>query len=94
MKPHERKPSSAPTQIALIEDRWKYIFNVRNGSEELFDLAVDAAEQTNVARLHAEICARLRQRLAAWTEANRRQYLQSGRDQPDAAPTDSPAVAL
>ena len=60
--------------LGVREDRWKYILNVRDGSEELFDLTVDPGEQRNVGGLHPDICVRLRRRLAAWTEANRRQY--------------------
>jgi arylsulfatase A-like enzyme len=63
--------------LGVREDGWKYILNVRDGTEELFDLRTDETEQKNLARLHPDICARLRRRLAAWTEANRRQYLQA-----------------
>ena len=61
--------------LGVREERWKYILNVRDGTEELFDLTLDPGEQQNVGGLHPEICVRLRRRLAAWTEANRRQYL-------------------
>ena len=61
--------------LGVREDRWKYIFNVREGSHELFDLAADPDEQKNVAAMQPELCARLRRHLAAWTEANRRRYL-------------------
>jgi hypothetical protein len=60
--------------LGVREDRWKYILDVRDGRDELFDLSVDPGEQKNVAGLHPDVCARLRSRLAAWTEANRRQY--------------------
>jgi arylsulfatase A-like enzyme len=60
--------------LGVREERWKYVLNLRDGREELFDLDADPAEQTNLASLHSDICARLRQRLAAWTEANHRQY--------------------
>jgi arylsulfatase A-like enzyme len=61
--------------LGIREDHWKYILNVRDGTEELFDLTLDPGEQQNVGGLHPEICVPLRRRLAAWTEANRRQYL-------------------
>lgn len=68
--------------LGVREDRWKYIFNVREGSHELFDLVADPDEQKNVAAMHPELCARLRRHLAAWTEADRRRYL---RDEPKGA---------
>jgi arylsulfatase A-like enzyme len=66
--------------LGVREGRWKYIFNVREGSHELFDLQTDPDEQTNVAAAHPDICARLRRHLAAWTDANRRQYLREDAD--------------
>jgi len=52
--------------LGVREEQWKYIYNVTRGREELYDLGKDPDEQQNVAALHAEICRRLRQRLAAW----------------------------
>ena len=60
--------------LGVREDNWKYIFDLREGSEELYDLSRDPSEQQNLAMLQPERCARLRQRLVAWTDANRRQY--------------------
>jgi arylsulfatase A-like enzyme len=60
--------------LGVREDNWKYIYDLRDGTEELFDLDRDPNEQRNLAANETERCARLRQRLAAWTEANRRQY--------------------
>lgn len=62
--------------LGVRENAWKYILNLRDGTEQLYDLSADADELKNVAALHPDICTRLRRRLAAWTEANRRQYLQ------------------
>ena len=44
------------------------------GVEQLYDLDRDPTEQHNLAMRHPDRCARLRQRLAARTEANRLQY--------------------
>jgi arylsulfatase A-like enzyme len=61
-------------RLGVREGSWKYIFDLREGVEELYNLDLDPTEQQNLARAEPERCARLRQRLAAWTEANRRQY--------------------
>ena len=60
--------------LGVREGRWKYVLDLREGVDQLFDLEADPNEQHNVAKTEPERCARLRQRLAAWTEANRRQY--------------------
>jgi arylsulfatase A-like enzyme len=60
--------------LGVREENWKYTFDLREGSEELYDLSSDPTEQHNLAAGQPERCARLRQRLAAWTDANRRQY--------------------
>ena len=60
--------------LGVRESNWKYIFDLREGVEELYDLDHDPTEQQNLATAQPERCARLRQRLAAWAEANRRQY--------------------
>jgi len=61
-------------RLAVREANWKYIYNVHDGRDELYDLQADPLEQRNVAAQHPDRSDRLRQRLAAWTEANRRQY--------------------
>jgi arylsulfatase A-like enzyme len=60
--------------LGVREENWKYMFDLREGVEELYDLSTDPTEQRNIAAREPERCARLRQRLAAWTDANRRQY--------------------
>jgi arylsulfatase A-like enzyme len=60
--------------LGMREGNWKYIFDLREGAEKLYDLDRDPTEQRNLATAQPERCARLRQRLAAWTDANRRQY--------------------
>ena len=61
-------------RLGVREASWKYVYNLRDGREELYDLDRDPMEQRNVAGQQPDRCARLRQRLAAWAEANRRQY--------------------
>jgi arylsulfatase A-like enzyme len=60
--------------LGLREGNWKYIFALREGVEELYDLDRDPDEQRNLAAAEPDRTARMRQRLAAWTVANRRQY--------------------
>ena len=60
--------------LGIREDNWKYIFNLREGLDELYDLDQDPTEQQNLAKAMPERALELRRRLAAWTEANRRQY--------------------
>lgn len=52
--------------LGVRECRWKYTYNATRGRDVLFDLENDPTEQTNVADQHADVCRRLRQRLAAW----------------------------
>ena len=61
-------------RLGVREGAWKYIYDLREGTEELYRLDLDPTEQKNVASTERARCARLRQRLAAWAEANRRQY--------------------
>lgn len=60
--------------LGVREGQWKYMFDLREGAEELYDLSADPTEQRNLAAEQPARCARLRQRLAAWTDANRRHY--------------------
>ena len=61
-------------RLAVRDANWKYVYSIRDGRDELYDLQTDPLEQRNVAAQHPDRRDRLRQRLAAWTEANRRQY--------------------
>jgi arylsulfatase A-like enzyme len=61
-------------RLGVREGAWKYIYDLREGTEELYRLDLDPTEQRNIAATDRARCARLRQRLAAWAEANRRQY--------------------
>ncbi|HEV8398140.1 MAG TPA: sulfatase-like hydrolase/transferase [Vicinamibacterales bacterium] len=64
-------------RLGVREGAWKYIYDLREGTEELYRLDLDPTEQRNVAPTERARCTRLRQRLAAWAEANRRQYVRA-----------------
>jgi arylsulfatase A-like enzyme len=66
-------------RLGVREGVWKYIYDLREGAEELYRLDTDPTEQRNLAATERARCARLRQRLAAWAEANRRQYGAAGK---------------
>ncbi len=61
-------------RLGVREARWKYIVDATTGKEELYDVGTDPDERTNVAGDHAEITRRMRQRVAARLEADRRFY--------------------
>jgi arylsulfatase A-like enzyme len=60
-------------KLGVREGDWKYILDLRAGTDELYDLARDPDERVPLEG-EEQRAARLRQRLAAWAEANRRQY--------------------
>ena len=60
--------------LGVREGNWKYSIDLREGVDELYDLSTDPNEQHNLAAAQPLRCARLRQRLAAWTDANHRHY--------------------
>ena len=64
-------------RLGVREGDWKYIVDLRDGTEELFNLTRDPSEQRSVAQEEPERSRRLRQRIAGWMEANRRQYGQT-----------------
>jgi lipoteichoic acid synthase len=52
--------------LGVREGDLKYVYDASRGRDQLFDLARDPDEQENLAAARPEVCARLRQRLAAW----------------------------
>jgi arylsulfatase A-like enzyme len=55
--------------IGVREGPWKYVLDVTNGRDELYDLRKDPNERTNLAAVEPDRAKRLRQRLAARVEA-------------------------
>jgi lipoteichoic acid synthase len=60
--------------LGAREANWVYLWDLRQGTEELYDLATDPLQQHNLAANGGDRSARLRLRLAAWLESNRREY--------------------
>ena len=58
--------------LSVREENWKYILNVTQGREQLFNLTTDPQEQTNLVPQQSARCRRLRQRLAAWVDYQKR----------------------
>jgi arylsulfatase A-like enzyme len=66
--------------LALVDDRWKYIFHVDSGAEELFNLQVDPFEHINVASIQAERTAYYRGLVQGWSLFEQNYYqAQSGK---------------
>ena len=48
--------------------RWKYIYNVLNNKDELYDLVDDPKELKNLSSLHPDIAKREHELIAAWVQ--------------------------
>ena len=59
--------------LGVRDGKWKYIYNVTRGKDELYDLSKDPTEQVNLAHDHRDLCRQLRRRLAAWRDHTGRQ---------------------
>ncbi len=59
---------------AIIDENltWKYIYNVKNKKEELYNLENDPSEQDNLIGESPEIAENLREELSRWMEENER----------------------
>lgn len=57
--------------LGVRDENWKYVFDVRRGKDELYDLSQDPDEQRDMSGTHTERAARLRERLAAWLQVSR-----------------------
>jgi arylsulfatase A-like enzyme len=60
--------------LGVRDAQYKYIANVSQGREELYDLSKDPDEQQDLAPSHPQRCLRTRQRLAAWLDYQMRMY--------------------
>jgi arylsulfatase A-like enzyme len=59
---------------AIIDENltWKYIYNVKNKKEELYNLENDPLEQNNLIDESPEVAENLREELSRWMEENER----------------------
>ncbi len=55
---------------AVRTDRWKYILNIIDGTEELYDLEVDREETSNLAAREKQRAKTMKRRLEAWLNPN------------------------
>ena len=67
-----RTMQERPT-FALVHDRWKLVYSVKSGAAQLFDLAADPAEQTDVSNRLPVRADAMRQELARWLRDMRRE---------------------
>ncbi len=71
--------------LGVREGRFKYVYNVTMGKDELYDLLADPGEQVNLAAQQPQKCAELRQRLAAWKHSAAERLARARQDRPAAA---------
>lgn len=73
-RPPDRKTAGAKQKIvlpdlAIREGNWKLLCSYDGTEQELYDLATDAAESNNLARLHPQVADRLAQLVVDWHES-------------------------
>ncbi|MFO0661210.1 MAG: sulfatase [Polyangiaceae bacterium] len=76
---HERLYSFATHRdfiLSVREGSWKYILNLSNGAEELYNLDEDPDELANQASIEIERARRLHQRMSAWVRTQKERFRQ------------------
>jgi arylsulfatase A-like enzyme len=77
-KPLFWKTSAVGSDAGIRDGQWKLILPTRKrGETELYDLASDAAEHTNVAAQNPQIVERLSAKLHTWTATLPKEYVKS-----------------
>ncbi len=67
--PEGRSPGSVQRPAGAIRrGSWKVIESLETGAVQLYDLAADVSESTDLAALHPEVASALAAELAAWRE--------------------------
>jgi uncharacterized sulfatase len=72
-----RRPPDRPTHnhegnlpdLAVREGSWKLLCEYDGSNPQLYDLATDTSEKTNIAQRHPEIASRLTRLLLAWNQS-------------------------
>jgi arylsulfatase A-like enzyme len=64
------KPPKKPNVWAIRTDDWKFIQNIHDGTEELYDLRTDLDELNNLIHVKSEIATKLRLKLKEFTQNN------------------------
>lgn len=57
---------------ALITPEWKYIYDYKNKTEQLYDVTLDPIEQNNLADERREQCNRLNKKLSSWVSQSKK----------------------
>ncbi len=63
---YPRQPIDRSPNLAIRDGQWKLLVNSDGGDEELYDLAVDRRESSNVASGHPEVASRLKHAVLDW----------------------------
>ncbi|MBL9214527.1 MAG: sulfatase-like hydrolase/transferase [Opitutaceae bacterium] len=73
-----RNPDPATRQLALSDNRFKLISTDNGASYQLYDLAADPGESTDVAAAHPRVVAEMRSRLQRWLDSCRQSRAMPG----------------
>jgi N-acetylgalactosamine-6-sulfatase len=79
-KPLFWKASAPSSPAGILEGQWKLIRPTGRGDVELYDLAKDPAEATNVAATQPAIAQRLTDKVTAWTKTLPKEYIKASND--------------
>jgi len=58
-----KQPPKEPNVFSIRTDKWKFISNIHNNTEELYDLEVDPTEENNLINFNPDISSKLRQEM-------------------------------